>query len=205
MFFLRACPGHQSRPTMTPLPPRRFRQPGVSWWATHRPPRPDQEATAQARQRLRLISPRPAWRPRRGDLGSSSPLEAMENCSPIISSTRSSWPPCPGAFPAGSGPTCLIRPSAGSGCPSLPSSPVTEHPAGPPRHPAPQRIAFRSPGPSDIPLSRSQARLSSIPRPRIGSASPAAGLASFTQREHEATPSMPASTCITPIICSAED
>jgi hypothetical protein len=29
-----------------------------------------------------------------GDLGSSSPLEAMGTVLPIIGSTRSSWPPC---------------------------------------------------------------------------------------------------------------
>ncbi len=108
-------------------------EPGMWWWATHYArPATDQEATGQARQRLSLLLAGLAGMgvPVEGDLGSSNPLEAVERCSPITSSTRLSWPPCPGAFRAGSGPACLIRPSAGSGCQSRPSSPVTDHPAG---------------------------------------------------------------------------
>ena len=55
-------------------------QPGVWWWATqYVRPATDQEATAQARQRLRLMLAGLAslGAPVEGDLGSSSPLEAM--------------------------------------------------------------------------------------------------------------------------------
>ncbi len=56
-------------------------QPGVWWWATqYARPATDQEATAQARQRLSLMLAGLAslGAPVEGDLGSSSPLEAME-------------------------------------------------------------------------------------------------------------------------------
>jgi hypothetical protein len=56
-------------------------QPGMWWWATHYArPATDEEATAQARQRLSLMLAGLARLgiPIEGDLGSSSPLEAME-------------------------------------------------------------------------------------------------------------------------------
>jgi hypothetical protein len=55
-------------------------QPGMWWWATHYArPATDEEATAQARQRLSLMLAGLARLsvPVEGDLGSSSPLEAM--------------------------------------------------------------------------------------------------------------------------------
>jgi len=56
-------------------------QPGMWWWATYYArPATDEEATAQARQRLSLMLAGLAGMgvPVEGDLGSSSPLEAME-------------------------------------------------------------------------------------------------------------------------------
>jgi GABA permease len=56
-------------------------QPGMWWWATYYArPATDQEATAQARQRLSLMLAGLAEMGAavEGDLGSSSPLEAME-------------------------------------------------------------------------------------------------------------------------------
>jgi GABA permease len=56
-------------------------QPGMWWWATYYArPATDEEATAQARQRLSLMLAGLAAMgvPVEGDLGSSSPLEAME-------------------------------------------------------------------------------------------------------------------------------
>ena len=56
-------------------------QPGMWWWATHYArPATDEEATAQARQRLSLMMTGLAAMgvPVEGDLGSPSPLEAME-------------------------------------------------------------------------------------------------------------------------------
>src|SRR6266496_3458038 len=56
-------------------------QPGMWWWATHYArPATDEEATAQARQRLSLMLAGLARLgvPVAGDLGSPSPLEAME-------------------------------------------------------------------------------------------------------------------------------
>jgi hypothetical protein len=56
-------------------------QPGVWWWATYYArPATDEEATAQARERLRLMLAGLAGLgvPAEGDLGSSSPLEAIE-------------------------------------------------------------------------------------------------------------------------------
>jgi hypothetical protein len=56
-------------------------QPGMWWWATYYArPATDEEATAQARQRLHLMLAGLARLgvPVEGDLGSSSPLEAME-------------------------------------------------------------------------------------------------------------------------------
>jgi len=56
-------------------------QPGMWWWATYNArPATDHEATAQARQRLSLMLAGLAAMgvPVEGDLGSSSPLKAME-------------------------------------------------------------------------------------------------------------------------------
>ena len=56
-------------------------QPGVWWWATYYArPATDEEATAQACERLRLMLAGLAGLgvPADGDLGSSSPLEAIE-------------------------------------------------------------------------------------------------------------------------------
>ena len=56
-------------------------QPGMWWWATYYArPATDEEATAQARQRLSLMLAGLAGIgvPVEGDLGSPSPLEAME-------------------------------------------------------------------------------------------------------------------------------
>jgi hypothetical protein len=56
-------------------------QPGMTWWATdYRGPASDEEATAQARQRLgRILAELGALGiPAEGDLGSAHPLEAME-------------------------------------------------------------------------------------------------------------------------------
>ena len=56
-------------------------QPGMWWWATYYArPATDEEATAQARERLRLMLAGLAAMgvPAQGDLGSSSPLQAME-------------------------------------------------------------------------------------------------------------------------------
>ncbi len=56
-------------------------QPGMWWWATYYArPATDEEATAQARQRLSLMMTGLAAMgvPVEGDLGSPSPLEAME-------------------------------------------------------------------------------------------------------------------------------
>ena len=56
-------------------------EPGMWWWATYYArPATDEEATAQARERLRLMLAGLAAMgvPVEGDLGSSSPLEAIE-------------------------------------------------------------------------------------------------------------------------------
>ena len=56
-------------------------QPGMWWWVTdYAPPATDEEATAQAWQRLsQMLADLAALEvPAQGDLGSSSPLEAME-------------------------------------------------------------------------------------------------------------------------------
>jgi hypothetical protein len=56
-------------------------QPGMWWWVTdYAPPDTDEEATSQARQRLSqmLAGLAALGVPAEGDLGSSSPLEAME-------------------------------------------------------------------------------------------------------------------------------
>jgi hypothetical protein len=56
-------------------------QPGMWWWATHYArPATDEEATAQARERLSLMLAGLAALgvPAQGDLGSPSPLEAIE-------------------------------------------------------------------------------------------------------------------------------
>jgi hypothetical protein len=56
-------------------------QPGMWWWATYYArPATDEEATAQARERLSLMLAGLAAMgvPAEGDLGSSSPLEAIE-------------------------------------------------------------------------------------------------------------------------------
>jgi GABA permease len=56
-------------------------QPGMWWWATYYArPATDEDATAQARQRLSLMLAGLAGMglPAEGDLGSSSPLEAIE-------------------------------------------------------------------------------------------------------------------------------
>ena len=56
-------------------------QPGMWWWVTdYAPPETDEEATAQARQRLSqmLAGLAALGVPAEGDLGSSSPLEAIE-------------------------------------------------------------------------------------------------------------------------------
>ncbi len=56
-------------------------QPGITWWATdYRGPASNEEATAQARQRLdQMVADLSALGvPAEGDLGSSRPLEAME-------------------------------------------------------------------------------------------------------------------------------
>ena len=56
-------------------------QPGMTWWATdYRGPASDEEASAQARQRLgQMLADLSALGvPAEGDLGSAHPLEAME-------------------------------------------------------------------------------------------------------------------------------
>ena len=56
-------------------------QPGMWWWVTdYAPPVTDEEATSQARQRLSqmLAGLAELGVPVQGDLGTSSPLEAME-------------------------------------------------------------------------------------------------------------------------------
>jgi hypothetical protein len=56
-------------------------QPGMWWWATHYArPATDEEATAQARQRLSsmLVGLAALAVPVEGDLGASDPLEAIE-------------------------------------------------------------------------------------------------------------------------------
>ena len=56
-------------------------QPGMWWWVTdYAPPATDEEATVQAQQRLSqmLAGLAELGVPVQGDLGSSSPLEAME-------------------------------------------------------------------------------------------------------------------------------
>ena len=56
-------------------------QPGMTWWATdYRGPASDEEATAQARQRLgqMLAELDELGIPAQGDLGSARPLEAIE-------------------------------------------------------------------------------------------------------------------------------
>jgi hypothetical protein len=56
-------------------------QPGMTWWATdYRGPATDEEASAQARQRLgQMLADLDALGvPAVGDLGSAQPLEAME-------------------------------------------------------------------------------------------------------------------------------
>src|SRR6266540_3712935 len=56
-------------------------QPGMWWWATYyASPATDEEATAQARERLSLMLTGLAaiGVPVEGDLGSSSPLEAID-------------------------------------------------------------------------------------------------------------------------------
>ena len=56
-------------------------QPGMWWWVTdYAPPATNEEATTQARQRLsQMLAGLAALDvPAQGDLGSSSPLEAME-------------------------------------------------------------------------------------------------------------------------------
>ena len=56
-------------------------QPGMTWWATdYRGPASDEEATAQARQRLgqMLAELEALGIPAQGDLGSARPLEAIE-------------------------------------------------------------------------------------------------------------------------------
>jgi hypothetical protein len=56
-------------------------QPGMWWWVTdYAPPATDEEATTQARQRLsQMLAGLAALDvPAQGDLGSSSPLEAMK-------------------------------------------------------------------------------------------------------------------------------
>ena len=58
-----------------------LRQPGTWWWATNYAcPATDQEATAQARQRLdKMLADLAALgAPVEGDLGSQDPMEAME-------------------------------------------------------------------------------------------------------------------------------
>lgn len=58
-----------------------LRQPGTWWWATnYAGPATDEEATAQARQRLdqRLAELAALGAPVEGDLGSPDPMEAME-------------------------------------------------------------------------------------------------------------------------------
>jgi hypothetical protein len=57
-------------------------EPGMWWWATYYArPATDEEATAQARERLRLLLAGLAavGVPAEGDLGSPDPLEAIEN------------------------------------------------------------------------------------------------------------------------------
>ena len=67
---------------MTPWPPGGvLPQPGMWWWATYYArPATDEEATAQARERLSLMLDGLAvlGAPVEGDLGSSDPLQAIE-------------------------------------------------------------------------------------------------------------------------------
>ena len=99
--------------------------PGTWWWSTdYAGPATDEEATVQARQRLKQMLGNLAALdlPVEAQLGSSDQLEAMKKYPPIISSTRSSWLLCPGESRAGSRLTSRVRPSAGSAYPSRRSS-----------------------------------------------------------------------------------
>ena len=73
-------------------------QPSMWWWVTdYAPPATDEEATGQARQRLSqmLADLAELGVPVQGDLGMPARLRPWRRCSPITSSTRSSWSPCP--------------------------------------------------------------------------------------------------------------
>jgi nucleotide-binding universal stress UspA family protein len=107
-------------------------QPGMWWWATYYArPATDEEATAQARERLSVMLTGLAALgvPVEGDLGSSDPLEAIEKAcadrqfDEIIVTTLpqhvSRWLRSDLAH----------QRSAGSGCRSPPSSPVTDRPS----------------------------------------------------------------------------
>ena len=107
-------------------------QPGMWWWATYYArPATDEEATAQARQRLSVLLDGLAALgvPIEGDLGSSDPLGAIEKVSADRQFDEIIVTTLPRTSPAGSGPTCPIRQSAGSDCQSRLSSPVTDRPS----------------------------------------------------------------------------
>jgi len=110
-------------------------QPSMAWWMTDsRRPATDEQASAQARQRLgQMLADLGALGvPSRVTWAVPSLWRPWRRRSPITGSTRSSWPRRAAPSRAGCGPTCPIGPSAGSGCRSRPSSPSAGPEPGPP-------------------------------------------------------------------------